>query len=257
MTATSATDAIATLMALAQQGEIDPWDVQVIEVIDRFLEELGVIGSPPLHYQEADLPKSGQAFLWASMLVLLKAKTLDLEEDEPEEIEPLETPYTLPMALEERLRRRSSAPPPRRRRVTLQELIEQIKQIAAEVTEVDGASRRPPRPRPQSRREAVRTIASLAHNENLTEIAAQLEEVLCLNVPQLALEQGYIELEELVGWWSQTMSAVGVAESKGDRVGVFWALLLLSAQSKVELEQAEFYQDLKIKFLSPGHSPEQ
>jgi segregation and condensation protein A len=32
-------------------------------------------------------------------------------------------------------------------------------------------------------------------------------------------------------------------------VGVFWALLLLSAQSKVELEQAEFYQTLKIRRL--------
>jgi len=34
-----------------------------------------------------------------------------------------------------------------------------------------------------------------------------------------------------------------------DRVGVFWALLLLSAQSKVELLQEEFYQDLKIRAL--------
>ncbi|CCQ53869.1 hypothetical protein CWATWH0005_1505 [Crocosphaera watsonii WH 0005] len=36
-----ATEVIETLMNLAQQGEIDPWDVQVIDVIDRFLNELG------------------------------------------------------------------------------------------------------------------------------------------------------------------------------------------------------------------------
>ncbi|MGB8691425.1 MAG: segregation/condensation protein A, partial [Microcoleus sp.] len=35
-----------------------------------------------------------------------------------------------------------------------------------------------------------------------------------------------------------------------DRVGIFWALLLLSAQSKVELVQEEFYRDLKIRALS-------
>jgi len=35
-----------------------------------------------------------------------------------------------------------------------------------------------------------------------------------------------------------------------DRVGVFWALLLLSAQSKVELAQVEFYRDLKVHLIS-------
>ena len=35
-----AANAIETLINLAQQGEIDPWDVQVIEVVDRFLNEL-------------------------------------------------------------------------------------------------------------------------------------------------------------------------------------------------------------------------
>ncbi|MFN7908862.1 MAG: segregation/condensation protein A, partial [Microcystis sp.] len=37
MTITSASDAIASLLEMAEQGEIDPWDVQVIDVIDRFL----------------------------------------------------------------------------------------------------------------------------------------------------------------------------------------------------------------------------
>ncbi len=31
---------IALLIDLAQKGEIDPWDVQVIEVIDRYLIKL-------------------------------------------------------------------------------------------------------------------------------------------------------------------------------------------------------------------------
>jgi chromatin segregation and condensation protein Rec8/ScpA/Scc1 (kleisin family) len=45
-------------------------------------------------------------------------------------------------------------------------------------------------------------------------------------------------------------TAVDATEPRAkDRVGVFWALLLLSAQSKVELSQEEFYQDLKIRAL--------
>lgn len=246
-------------MNLAQQGEIDPWDVQVIEIIDRFLEELGLLGETP-QYLEADLPQSGQAFLWASMLVLLKAKTLEAEEAEEDELEPiLEEEHSRPVALESRLRRRTAAPPVRKRRVTLQELIEQIEQLAATINE-EAPGRRPPRPRPQSRRDATRTITGLAHNENLTEVATQLEHFLRLNSSRLA--QTSVELEQLLEWWTQATAlneqslAKTFTSNSQDRVGVFWALLLLSAQSKVELEQTEFYQDLKITLLS-GHPEEE
>ena len=254
-TATSAQEAIAVLIDLAQQGAINPWDVQVIEIIDRFLDELGLTGTSP-HECEADLPQSGQAFLWASMLVLLKAETLGLEA-EPEELiepEPSETPRQTWTDLERHLRRRTAAPPPRKRRVTLQELIEQIKQMA---TEVEATPSPIPKPQRHSRREAVRTIAKLAHNENLTEIAFRLEQFLYSDFAQLAGGRACVELEELVNWWTPA-AAEPLASSPHahDRVGVFWALLLLSAQSKVELEQSEFYQDLKIRPIG-GQTEEQ
>ena len=50
---------------------------QVIDVIDRFLSELGVTANEDNIYEQAHLPKSGQAFLWASMLVRFKADTLE------------------------------------------------------------------------------------------------------------------------------------------------------------------------------------
>ena len=62
-------DAIALLISLAERGEIDPWDVQVIDVVDRFLSRLIVS-------DRRDLYDSGQAMLYASMLVLLKANSL-------------------------------------------------------------------------------------------------------------------------------------------------------------------------------------
>jgi segregation and condensation protein A len=40
MTLSLAQNAIALLIDLAERGEIDPWDVKVIEVIDRFLSKL-------------------------------------------------------------------------------------------------------------------------------------------------------------------------------------------------------------------------
>lgn len=262
---TAAQNAISTLLDLAQRGEIDPWDVQVIEVIDRYLSRLNLGDVLEEDAQATDLPQSGQAFVWASMLVLLKAQTLQLleEADAEEAVEEMETELAmateqpLPPRLEQYIRRRAAAPPPRRRRVTLPELIEQIKQMAT-ILEQPPSQRRVQRRRvrPQSQAQAAETIAGLAHSENLTEMAESLEKFLQSCWGEIKLDQGWLLLEELLRLWTQQI--VGQSHppqpspdsvSKTDRVGVFWALLLLSAQSKVELSQQEFYQDLKIRFL--------
>ncbi len=244
-----AEEAIAVLLDLAQRGEIDPWDVQVIDVIDRYLQNL--IRPQALEPDAADLPQSGQAFLWASMLVLLKAQTLEAaqnaEPEEPEDfiddLEPMER--ELPARMERHIRRRPTAPPVRRRRVTLQELITQIQQMGTMLESKPLRSRS--QSRGYSRKEAVKHITQLAHDENLTEMAAQLEqfirEVLPHNPDQTDTT---ILLEQLVEWWSAAQTKPA---NTHERVGVFWALLLLSSQSKVELSQADFYQDLSIKPL--------
>lgn len=261
MTTTTAQDAIAVLIDLAQQGEIDPWDVQVIDVIDRFLSELGLPNESNYADQQLNLSQSGQAFLWASMLVLLKADTLERLEEEEEELDLVEldgldvaNQRTLPLYLERHIRRRSSAPPHPRRRVTLQELIEQIEQIATELEETPSRTRAKP-PRLQSRREATRVITQLAHEENLTEVASKLEQFLLFGLPQIAPGQTSLDLDELLHWWTnftdspEQLSLLPNPSQSHDRVGVFWALLLLSAQSKVELCQREFYQDLQIRLV--------
>ncbi|MEM1368565.1 MAG: segregation/condensation protein A [Cyanobacteria bacterium P01_H01_bin.15] len=249
--------AISTLIDLAHRGEIDPWDVQVIDVIDRFLLDIGI--NHDVSAQESDLPRSGQAFLWAAMLVLLKAQNLEqvqaeadeLESDIIESDEPLLDPETLvpllPPNPEQLLRRRSAAPPPRKRRVTLTELIAQIQQLAAEMEERPKPTPKKKAPRQYSRREAVRHINALAHNENLTETALQLEAFLANHVSQLS---PVMTIEELVTLWRSRPQITEIHSAKSDRVGVFWALLLLSSQSKVELEQQEFYQDLTIRSLA-------
>ncbi len=260
MTITPAQEAIANLINLAERGEIDPWDVPVISIIDRFLTELGLMGETDLPQQEADLPRSGQAFLWASMLVLFKADSLQLLEEELVEIEEefLEEEFleeverrTLPANLEQHLRRRTSIQPVGKRRVTLQELIEQLEHIAAEIeaAATDGSPRRSQR----SRSAAIKAIAQLAHNENLTELAAQLESFLHIHLTQLSSNNDCVDWEQLLQRWHLAESTKLKDEDNHgdlDRAGVFWALLLLSAQSKVELFQEEFYQDLSIRPLN-------
>jgi segregation and condensation protein A len=267
MTLSLAQDAIALLIDLAEQGEIDPWDVKVIDVIDRFLRELAPMSGSGREQYENNLSQSGQAFLYASMLLLLKAESLAQAETQPEEeLEDLEFPAEmealadrqLPLHLERQIRRRAVAQPPRQRRVTLKELIDQLQLIAATLEETPTRTR-PRRARPQSRAQAVRAIAQLAHQENLSELALELEQLITNQWLQISQGQAWLDFDFLLEVWME-MKAQGqlsdaiinapVHSPNSDRVGVFWALLLLSAQSKVELSQSEFYQDLKIRSLA-------
>jgi segregation and condensation protein A len=229
-------DAIALLIELTQRGEIDPWDVQVIDVVDRFLSRL-------IMSDRRDLYESGQAMLYASMLVLLKANSLADEQANYEQaaqsgdeeiLELDEDPANLtlqnlrlPTDYDKRLRRLPVALPPQARRITLTELIAQIEAIS-EVVDRQGHK---PAKRPMqgkiARRTAMKAIAQLAHKENLSEMVEEIERYFRKH-PQQA-----IEISDLAAIFN-------------DRVGVFWGLLLMSAQSKVELSQTEFYGKIQI-----------
>jgi segregation and condensation protein A len=258
-------EGIALLIELAEKGEINPWDVQVIEVIDRCLSKLAPACEPRTDADFADLSQSGQAFLYASMLVLLKAESLVLSDSPPDlsedsqlvESEELARSRQLPQNLEKQLRRRAVAQLPRKRAVTLQELIEQLQLMQAAIAETPT----PPRVRRTSskvRAQAARAIAELAHQENLVETATELERFLAEHGPEVGGD--WLDIEQLLNLWQEEHNHSGAApefisassdhhSSQSDRVGIFWALLLLSAQSKVELWQEEFYQDLKIRPL--------
>ncbi|MBE9020143.1 segregation/condensation protein A, partial [Chroococcidiopsidales cyanobacterium LEGE 13417] len=70
MNAAEIFEGIALLIELAQRGEIDPWDVRVIEAIDRYLNALLAAQEITPGSYESNLSQSGQAFLLASLLVL-------------------------------------------------------------------------------------------------------------------------------------------------------------------------------------------
>lgn len=225
-------DAIALLIDLAERGEIDPWDVQVIDVVDRFLSRLIVS-------DRRDLYDSGQAMLYAAMLVLLKANSLsdiqsayEQDGDSIEDLEELESDVLagslrLPTDFDKRLRRLPVALPPKARRITLEELITQIEAIAEIVDRKTSKPSKRPVQGKMARRAAMKAIAQLAHKENLSEMVEEIERYFMLHPDE------EIEITDL-------------AEVFKDRVGVFWGLLLMSAQSKVELSQTEFYGKIQI-----------
>ncbi len=248
---------IALLMDLAERGEIDPWDVKVIEAIDLHLSKLPLQADATLAHKQANLSQSGQAFLWAAMLVLLKANSLEQSQlpaadlDFSEEELDFEPPIAsgLPRNLERHIRRRLTSPPRQTRPITLNDLIQQLRQIAETIAE-PTTRRRSVQGKAMSIKRATQTIAGLAHDENLTEMAALVAEFLV----NYTSETDRWTLEDLVRIWSSKFPPASGQQHgvNHDRVGVFWALLLLSAQSKVELDQTEFYQTLSIRRL---HQP--
>jgi segregation and condensation protein A len=262
-----ARDAISFLIDLAEKGEIDPWDVKVVDVIDRFLNELLPFSAMSRENYATNLSQSGQAFLYASMLLLLKADSLT-----PPPVAALADDYmddgfddalpdnVLPMNLDRSLRRRAVAQPPVRRRVTLEELISQLEVIAAALEDDRPAIERKSRPKAQSRSQAVKVIAQLAHQENLTEMAVALDEFFVDYWTELSQGKEWIDFDLLVEFWKATKAAEfsagedlhGADPDTHERVGVFWALLLLASQSKVDLSQEEFYQDLRVRSLAAG-----
>lgn len=263
--------AIAFLIDLSERGEIDPWDVNVIDVVDRFLKSLKE-QVPPTETNgrspyEKNLSESGQAFLYASMLVLLKADTLirtEIEEEvvefeDPEEsFEPQGYAKRLPRNLEHYIHRRAVANPPEKRQVTLQELIAQLEMMAVAMANPTPRNRNRGA-KPHSKRKAISTIAQLAHQENLSEIADALSTFLDRYWEELESAIDWMDFERLLEHWAHFRPDVlggpitkelTEADYRHEKVGVFWGLLFLSSQSKVELAQDRFYRDLKVRQLN-------
>ena len=261
--------AIRLLQDAAERGDIDPWDVDVIPVIDGFLDQLKQRIEIPKkiseHFSqnggsyEVDLAQSSEAFLAASVLVGLKAEVLETEifsvdvddQDDSDfdfgEQGWLDETFQLPSRPERHLFRRPVAPPPFRRPVTLGELINQLETIAESLKNDELHNRRKLRQRKLTDREVIAQVSSLAHREKLPETTAAL--AVFLNDWEQALH--WVDFELLVERWSENSAS---EDLDTDRVGVFWALLFLCSQGKVEIDQKDsLFSPLSLKrLLEPG-----
>ena len=72
-----AVEPVEVLVQLAEEGEIDPWDVDLVDATDAFLERLA----------ETDLRTSGRALFYAAVLLRMKSDAL-LDPDEEADPEP-------------------------------------------------------------------------------------------------------------------------------------------------------------------------
>ena len=112
----------------------------------------------------------------------------------------------------------------------LGELIRQLEDIG-ERLEQEGSRQPKQRRKRYSDREAIAQVASLAHREKLPETTAALSQFLS----SWDVGWEWQQFDGLVAAWA----AVAPEDLDQDRVGVFWALLFLCSQGRVDLQQDE------------------
>src|SRR5512137_1226673 len=67
-------DPVEILVGLAERGEIDPWNINIIEVTDRFLSELE-------RCRQLNLQLSGRTLFYAATLLRMKSEHLNVPEE--------------------------------------------------------------------------------------------------------------------------------------------------------------------------------
>ena len=233
------TEPVDVLVEMAREGEIDPWDIDIVEVTDKFLERL----------EEGDLVRSGRALLYASILLRMKSDYVVEEEDE-EDDEP-ETPWAgardeefpeapfddnidaLEAEFERRLERRTVRD--KTRPETLDELVRELRERERgswwkESREYDTSTEetvfRPERPAPTTE-DAMET----AHEDDIEE---RVEKV------RGRLREEFEHREEI-------LFAELRGETKRETVTAYVALQFLAMRDCVVLQQDELYGDLWIK----------
>jgi len=242
---------IEFIVQLAEKGEIDPKDVDIIYVTDRFLQ---AIAAQP----KENLRQSGKVIFHASVLLRMKAEALlanksftDLGDDYLEFDENGEFIYdsnknviarqiTL-QDLEKALIRRIANKQNRPRKVTLDELINALRE--AERIEKLRMERQP-KVRIQmdgmQQINDVDDILDLAHDEHIEVTIDKVERIL---VDQF-----------LPGQSLNLLDLVIRLGRRSDWVDAFLAVLFLANAGKIGLEQNDFYGPLTImRMEEPNH----
>ncbi|MDC2975659.1 segregation/condensation protein A [Prochlorococcus sp. AH-736-D23] len=249
---------IKFLQDAAGKGDLDPWDIDVISVIDSFLEQYSQTlerkSNSQISFYE-DLSETSEAFFAASVLVNLKAQVLesdvfresssDFEDDfEVDDQDWIDQEFDIPQYPEKYLRRRSIAKPILKRSTTLGELVSQLESIAEIIETQDLLLMKRRRNKKYSNKALISQVKSLAHREKLPETTKALGKF--IDGWEKALQ--WIDFEYLVEKWQTVVKN----DLDKDRLGVFWALLFLSSENKIEIKQINsLYGPIQIKRIIP------
>jgi segregation and condensation protein A len=241
---------VEVLVNLAKDGEIDPWDIDIVDVTDKFLDRI----------DEADLRTSGRALFYASVLLRMKGDAMLEDDEEAEEpwthpreaglVEdaPIEGPDPF-AALESEMERRLERKRARGMPQTLDELVHDLREAERdnwwkESREYDtsdsphgfqrGTQELDYRSGDDLRMDDEPTaedVTGNAHAENVDEI----------------IDDVYGQLREQYDQGRDEVLYQEIETAAGSRVQTFLGLLFLSHRGQVRLRQDELFGDLWIQ----------
>jgi len=208
---------------MAERGEIDPWNIDIVDVTDKFLRRLEEM-------RKLDLRISGRTLLYAAILLRMKSDALVMMEREEEE--PPEEPVEL--ELEEDFYDSPEYPElrpvarrfPSTRPVTLQDLIEELK--AAERVELRRYERK-------KRREKIskEDVTSIAHEEDVEERIELVREIV----------ERELRRRDVLPF----SSLLPEERTPKDIISFYLPLLYLASRSVLILEQPEIFKEIYIR----------
>ena len=238
-----ANDGIGILVDMAKQGKIDPWNIDILDVTEKYLQRM-------IELKSLNLRVASRTLLFASILCRLQSNVLaglsleDFQDEEqdntiydddgfiveyPEDQEFIPTSNVV--SFDEALQRRTSIRLNRNRVVTLKDLIKQLEfyEKLEKRASMKSAHERAKRHVRNYSRLTPEEIVSMAHEEYIEEAVLKLKD----NLEQIFAREEKIELKEL------TMLGM-------DKISAYIALLFLCRDTDYELEQEEFYSDLYV-----------
>ncbi|MFB6131903.1 MAG: segregation/condensation protein A [Halanaeroarchaeum sp.] len=246
---------VELLVQLARQGDIDPWDVDIVTVTDEFLAAL----------DEGDLRTSGRALFYASVLLRMKSDAMLADDDETEEPEeelegmpPWEAGSEgdlLPKsdgdpidALENEMDRRLERKRARGTPMTLDELVRDLREAERGTWWKESRSYDTSES-PSGFDRGVQTLDYRSGDENRME-----GEPVAEDVTGTTHQEDVDDLIEAV--WSRLQTEYDngraevlfeeVSDATDSRIESFLALLFLSHRGDVFLQQDELFGDLWI-----------
>ena len=239
-------DGIEVLYQMAKQGKIDPWNIDLADIADKYM----------LHLAESksnNLRLSGRAFFFLSILLKLKSNILvgidpsqfEMQEEQASsEFEDMgnedfsddmyESDYysNNVIPIEDIIQRRTSVKQNRNRVVTLKDLIRQLEfyEKLDKQESIESSIERAKRRRVSSYKNLSNAdIINLAQEEYIEASVKILE----ANLTQIFETEEKVELN--------TLTLLGL-----DKTTAYIALLFLSVKSEYAIEQEEFYSDLYV-----------
>ena len=241
-------DGIEILVNMAKQGKIDPWNIDIVDITDKYLTHL-------FQSKAQNLRLTGRTLLFAAILLKLKSNVLegidilDFESQPQEDFDYSDDtldygeeeyiPTNNVISIDEVLQRRTSVRLNHNRVVTLRDLIRQLEfyEMLDKKQSLKNAHERAKRRIQSYAKLSPDDIINLAHDEYIEQGVQRLR----ANLEEILNRQDRIELNEL--------TLLGM-----DRISAYVSLLFLTVDSDYDLEQDEFYSDLYV-VRRPGSAP--